>query len=281
MNLSSPVSERLAILISAILLLVGLWLGVRMVWLLITGPEVTPAAMPPVPRLLESGPAHTGDWQLFGASDAGAAAAVGPVRATPLSLRLLGVVAGEAGYAVIADAEGREGVYRVDGELPGGARVESIEARRVLLRRDGRVEALELPDSEGAGTVRPASPPAARERPEAGMASGISVASLADIAGQPGLNPDALAREISILPVSGGGFRVRPGRDAAVFTALGLHANDVVLAVNGQPLNTEADVMALFEQLDTRERISIRVRRGERELTLTPELTELMGARDR
>lgn len=279
MALPTNLSERMALLVCAVLLVAGLWVGVRLVWLLVTGPEVDPAPSAPIPRMIDASPARNGDWQLFGASDS-APVIAGPVATTPLSLRLLGVVSGAGGYAVIADAEGREGVFRVDEELPGGARLEAIEPRRVLLRRDGRTEALELPDERRGEAVRPAPSAAGRGDPDSALPAGISIASLGDMAGQFGLNPDALAREISILPVADGGFRVRPGRDAQLFTALGLHANDVVLAVNGRPLNTEADVMAIFEQLDTRERLSIRVRRGERELTLTPDVNELLGARD-
>ena len=88
------------------------------------------------------------------------------------------------------------------------------------------------------------------------------------------LNPDELAQRITILPVAGGGFRVRAGRDATLFTRLGFHVNDIVTAINGQPVSTQADVRAVFENYNPGQRIAITVRRGDRQLVLTPDLAD-------
>ena len=96
------------------------------------------------------------------------------------------------------------------------------------------------------------------------------IGSLSGITSQFSLDPAELARRITILPVAGGGFRVRAGRDAAIFTQLGFHANDVVLAINGQPVDNQADVRAVFERWNPDDPLAITVRRGERQLVLTP-----------
>ena len=215
------------------------------------------------------------DWRMFGdpaEPDYGFAQALPP---TPLSLRLRGVVTGDRGYAIVVDAEGDEGVYRAGDPLPGDAKVVTIEPRRVVLERNGRREALELP-----GSGAPATESRAAETPEAsgdrgGLASGVGIGSLAPITSGFRLDPDELARRITILPVADGGFRVRAGRDAAIFARLGFHANDVVLAINGRPVDNQADVRAVFESFEPGAGLAITVRRGDRRVVLTPDLSSL------
>ncbi|MDX1625703.1 MAG: type II secretion system protein N [Wenzhouxiangellaceae bacterium] len=216
------------------------------------------------------------DWGLFGEPVRRDLGFDEPVRATPLALRLRGVVTGERGYAIIVDADGNEGVYRVDDEVPGEAEVVGIEPRRVLLRRAGETEALELP---GGGMSRTAAPRRTAATPQRTIGEYAGIGSLAGMASRFTLDPDALARQITILPVAGGGFRVRAGRDAELFTRLGFHANDVVTAINGQPVNTQADVRAIFEAFDPSSPIAITVRRGDRRIVLTPDLDPFSGAR--
>ncbi|MDT8437746.1 MAG: type II secretion system protein N [Wenzhouxiangellaceae bacterium] len=197
-----------------------------------------------------------------------------PLPATPLELRLRGTVSGERGYAIIVDARGDEDVYRVDDELPGGARVIAIESRRVVLERAGLREALELSAGLAARASRP--PPTVSEN-VAPAVQGLGVASFASFADGLRLDPAALAREITILPVAGGGFRVSAGRNAAVFQALGLQRNDIVLAINGRPVDNQADLRALFETLDPGQGLAITVRRGDQQRVLTPGLDGWTG----
>ncbi|MBY6205574.1 type II secretion system protein N [Halomonas denitrificans] len=251
----------------------------------VTGPRL-PAApaidLPDVAISRATEPLTEVDWGLFGepaAQDYGLVQAVEP---TPLKLRLRGAVAGRNGYAIIVDADGNEGVYRVGDELPGDARVTEIETRRVLLRRSGRIEALALPGGAEAtaGPARAASSSArsmaqtaAARNGDADAPAGIGAGSLSSLTSAFTLDPDRLAREITILPVAGGGFRVRAGRDAALFQRLGFELNDVVLAINGRPVSTQADVRAVFGDYNPGERIAITVRRGDRQLVLTPDLS--------
>lgn len=288
---SNPLwSGRLALLAAAILALLIAWSLVRLVWLVVDGPRVDPVPMPPIPRAAPQG-ASNGDfsWELFGPS----ADALRPLQtrqapATRLSLKLKGVVAaGEGGYAIIADADGGDQVFRVGDELADGVHVAAIEARRVLIERDGQTEALEM------DTAHPSSSTAADSgqrtgRTEPVQLAGIrgmdstssipgSVASLPEAATLGRGNLQELAGAISVLPVSGGGFRVRPGRDASLFADLGLQVNDVVTAVNGQPLESEDDVQALFADIMRRGEVSITVNRQGREMTLRPDLEAILG----
>lgn len=283
---SSVWSGRLALVFGAIMAVLIVWLMVRLVWLVVDGPPVDPAPMPPVPRVA---PATGGNgdfrWELFG-SNLQRPMVVQSAPATRLSLRLKGVVAaGADGYAIIADSQGSDEVYRVGDELPGGARVESIEPRRVLISRDGRTEALELDEAGGSAALASSSrsQPVAQPVQLPGIrgfesAEGVSIASLPDAATTGGINVQELAGAISVMPVSSGGFRVRPGRNATLFATLGLQVNDIVLAVNGQPLESEEAVRGLFADVLRRGEVSITVNRQGREMTLRPDLEEIMGS---
>lgn len=270
----------------AILGLIVLFAAVRLLWLGLGGPQL-PALDPlPVPRIAAlSSPASERAWTLFGEDTRAAPMGIpANVRQTPLALKLRGTVAtgDQGGYAVIMDESGDEDVYRKGDELPGGAEVVSVEPRRVLLLRDGQTEALELPrESLGDG-----SPDGSRSRRAApartvsmpgirGMNGSGGATSIPALSSNLGLDTAALANSITVMPVRGGGFRVRPGRDAELFRELGLHANDIVTAVNGQSLQSPADVQKIFQQVQQSGQVSITVRRQGRERVLTPDLSAL------
>jgi general secretion pathway protein C len=248
-------------------------LAARIVAVAVDGVDVDYAALPPVTRIAPEPVRTDADWRLFGepvAPDYGLRSELPP---TPLSLRLRGVVTGERGYAIIVDADGNEGVYRVGDEVPGEAAVLDIQPRRVVLTRDGTREALALPGAAERTATAPRRAAAPSERQGTSVA-GLGIGSLASMTSRFALDPEQLAQRITIVPVAGGGFRVRAGRDAAMFTALGFHANDVVLAINGQPVGNRADVRAVFDDYRPGEPLAITVRRGERQLVLTPDLLD-------
>lgn len=288
-SLTNSWSARLALASCAVLTLVAVWLLVRMIWLIAVGPQVDPDPVPPIPRISQSANLDLPfQHALFGNSTQ-------VIRSTPVvsagtnsRLRLRGMMSGGSnGFAVIADASGDEGVYRTGEELPDGSVLDSIEAQRVIIERNGDREALELdrerlsagPARAGSGSIAPTTAAA----PIPGLrgfdqSAGVSAASF-NARGNPAsgrLDASGLARQISVMPVAGGGFRVRPGRDARLFSELGLQVNDIVTAVNGQPLESENDARALFADVMLRGEVAITVTRQGRELVLRPDLENIM-----
>ena len=270
------------------LALVVVWLLVRMAWLIVAGPEVESAPVPPVPRATQTTVSGNGsfNWDLFGRSRSAPAPTPVVAPASQSDLRLRGVMSRpQGGYAIIADGQGREEVYRVGDELPGGARLEGIETQRVIIARNGRSESLNIDEARASGrqaspTTRPDSAPT-QIAPLAGMRgfqapTSISAASIPGMGNVGQINPAAMGDQISIMPVSSGGYRVRPGRDARLFTAVGLEINDVVTAINGQPIESEAAARALFADIMQRGEVSITVNRQGRQVTLRPDLEQIM-----
>jgi general secretion pathway protein C len=270
-------SRRLVAIAAWLLVGVCALLIVRVGIIVVDGVDVEFQALEPVAPSVPQPARFALDWRLFGEPEAVDYGFQRALPATPLSLQLRGAVTGERGYAIIVDADGNEGVYRVGDEVPGQASVVTIEARRVVLERDGSREALALPGA--AETAVLGRVDASRAAPtDRGRVGAPSIGSLGAITSRFTLDPQQLARQITILPVASGGFRVRAGRNAAVFQQLGFHVNDVVLAINGRPVDNRSDVRAVFEDFRPSEPLAITVRRGDRQLVLTPDLSLQGGA---
>lgn len=280
-------SGRLALICTGLAVLIATWLLVRMVWLVVSGPEVDAAPVPPVPRIAQTA-AQAGEfrWQLFGQSQS-LATPVRPITTVSRSsLRLMGVVSGADGYAMIAESGGAEAVFRVGDELPDGSQLRAIEPNQVVLSANGQDEILPLDRDR----VSPGSAPGARATPTAradigsslpGLRgfqapTGISAASMPELARTSGLDLNAMASGLSVMPVRGGGFRLRAGQNAALFARLGLQVNDIVTAVNGQPLQSEDQVQALFADVLQRGEVAITITRQGREMVLRPDLEEII-----
>jgi len=281
------VSGRLAIASTGLLVAVSLWLLLRMTWLILGGPSVASAPVPPIPSMAQA-TQTSGEfrWQLFGQSQTQATPVTQVTAVSRTPLKLMGVVSGEDGYAMISDNRSGERVYRVDDELPDGSRLVAIEPSQVILSVDGRNEILALDPSQARSTTLPSAPRTTTRNqmvanPIPGMRgfqapAGISIASMPELARSSGFDLSNMATSISVMPVNSGGFRVRPGRDAQLFTQLGLQVNDVVTAINGQPLESEAQLQNVFGDVLARGEIAITVNRQGREMVLRPEIDQIL-----
>lgn len=208
---------------------------------------------------------------------------------TQLNLILVGVVASNedaAARAIIA-ANGRQDVYAPGAELPVGRDVTLARVldRRVILNNNGQFESLWL-DQEGAGRRANGSngstsyvPP---ERSWSGdlepavveteMVSGLNENNTGTVEAGPSESglPADVSRSISdVVAMSihreGGqvvGYRIRPGRNAEQFTALGLQANDIVTAVNGVPLNNPGKIMEIYRNMSNATSANLEIKRG-------------------
>jgi general secretion pathway protein C len=154
---------------------------------------------------------------------------------TAMSLVLSGVLAvsnPEQGMAIIGPSPAAAKLYLAGSALPGGARLHAIYNDRVLLERDGALEALYLPKQSSGepglqNTTTQTSP----------------VQRLQNIARGP--NNQLLNGLIRVMPLQDLhnrgkllGFRIYPGPGgAAGFARLGFLPGDEITAVNGTALN--------------------------------------------
>jgi general secretion pathway protein C len=215
---------------------------------------------------------------LFGEAKGGSATAPTPVPVdapeTTLSLTLTGILyAGEtSGQANISSNRGQEKTYSVGQAIDNadGATLHSVYADRVLLDRNGRIEALSFPKdlSAGAGARSPAPMlPPSSDQPEGSLRQVISE------------NASRLTDIVRLAPhVQEGqvvGFRVNPGRDRATFEALGLKSGDVVTDINGTVLDDPSQGLQVFESLGESTQANVTVLREGVPQTIVIDTTQL------
>ncbi len=172
---------------------------------------------------------------LFGIADTAGDPSLAP--ATSANLTLAGTLAGrepEHGWAIIGASGQAARVYATGASLPGGAKLAAVYPDRVILDRGGVRESLLLPRlSGGGGTVMPTAGIPGAAAPNASLAD--SVRQL--LVQNPSAGNDLLRPQPVFAGGSLRGYRVYPGRNRAKFAGFGLQPGDLVMAVNGAPLD--------------------------------------------
>jgi general secretion pathway protein C len=176
---------------------------------------------------------------------------------TKLPLRLLGTAAAAdtaLSWAAIEDLETKQHlVVRVEQEIKGGARVLSIERRRVVILNAGRREQLGLEGDEPAGprTAQRGPRPNARANLERLAENRFSVnrEEVQNFA----TNPSALFSQARILPKYEGGqmvgVQVSAIKPGSLFEQAGLQNGDTITGVNGSPVNGPDGASKVFQNL--------------------------------
>jgi len=173
---------------------------------------------------------------------------------TSLDLTLLGVAAGAGHFpsqAIIANGSNQnQHTYAVGATLPGGAVIRTIEAERVVIAHNGRLESLSLPK---AGTSILAA------NMHFGSGNHVSVQRTHRLSVSPQFrrkveqHPQSLAQFMHIQPYAAKGklqgYRVFPGSNPALFHRSGLQPGDVITKVNGNSLTNNASAMQAMAQL--------------------------------
>jgi len=256
-------------LASLLLILLLAWLLAELTWsLLPRNPAPTAVASTSAPAMRpQVDAARVADRHLFGTASAQGNASNAPD--TTLNLTLHGIVAGKraADSRALIVANGDEEPYAVGAQVPGGAVIRSIYPDRVLLARDGRLEALRLPkdDTGNAGS---------NVQPSMGMQPRAMLPPAQDL-GQLRQeivnNPQRLMDVVRAMPMMDHGkltgYRIYPAGNPTTFNQLGLKPGDVVTAVNGIPLTDPAQSMKVLSSLKTTEQVSVTLTRNGQQQT--------------
>lgn len=220
-------------------------------------------------------------WHLFGQADTVVSAPT-PVEApeTKLNLKLVGIFFAEdntRALALIAEPNGEEHSYRVGDLLPGGARLEQVFRDYIVLQRNGRQEKLSLPkesaDIDAASTASK-TPPYQTSKPDtASTVQTIDARAIASrLRGEVVTRPQALQDLALATPYMENGqfkgFRLRPGKDRALFQQLGLRVGDIITQINGSPLESPAQGLSLLQELLSTNQVNLQVVRRGNEIPL-------------
>ncbi|MEX0735295.1 MAG: type II secretion system protein GspC [Steroidobacteraceae bacterium] len=204
---------------------------------------------------------------LFGVAASSGDPSMAP--ATAANLTLAGTLAGlqpEQGWAIIGASGQAARVYATGAQVPGGAKLFAVYPDRVILDRGGTRESLMLPrmSSAGGGPLPAANLPGAA----------APAASLADSVRQLLVqNPSAGNDLLRPQPVFAGGslkgYRVYPGRNRAQFVRLGLQPGDLVMAVNGAPLDDPNRGLEILRGIGQGTAVTLTVDRGGQQQQIT------------
>jgi general secretion pathway protein C len=246
------------------------WQLVQLTWLLLDrGPQPQSAVAPPPMNIA---PVRSGvdiqaivNAHLFDVPEIAAQSDAANAPDTQMNLVLSAVFASEdpaKGLAIIGESAQAAKVFAVGGTVRQGVRLHAVYMDRVILDRGGVLEALSLPKKNSGMLVinRPAPPPQSQFTE--------NLRRMAET------NPSAFAEIIRPQPVFANGvqrgYRVYPGRNRAQFGKLGLVPGDLVLSINGTPLDDPQRGMEVFNTMGSADRVSVTVERNgqTQELTL-------------
>jgi len=187
--------------------------------------------------------------------------------ATNMPLVLTGIIAAgdpKQGLAIIGTSATNAKIYPVGDRVPGNARVHAVYVDRVLLERNGTIEALMLPRKFSAGSPPPAAMgPSPLDRVQRALSN------------EPGLISDVLRPQPVFADGKLHGYRVYPGRDVKAFAALGLRNGDLVLAINGTALDDPARGNEIFSSLGNSDQARVTVMRNGQQQDITLNMAQI------
>jgi general secretion pathway protein C len=217
---------------------------------------------------------------LFGEASAGPvepAAISSDIEALPdarVSLSLKGTLAASdpgSSYAIIADSNQEENVYRIGDAVMPGTTLHEVHRELVVLNQSGSLSKLKLPKEFPEGA-----PMARRSSSTINRAASNNTRSIQTVVSQ---NVSKLADVIRPTPYFVGGqqqgYRVYPGRDRKQFAALGLRPGDLIKDIDGAALTDPKQAMEIFQNLGTAEEVSVTVERNGQPETLILKTSQL------
>ena len=204
-----------------------------------------------------------GGVQLFGRAAPRSPAAETSVAPSNLNMTLTGVAARSSGGCALVIVQGQpEAAFCSGEEISPGVRLDTVERDRIVIVRNGVREAVFMKDIEsGPAGVTAAPPPIVQ--PVGTDRQLVDRRQLQQQLGRPEFLNQAL-----IVPNPDGGFLVRQVQAGSLYEKLGLRPGDVIKNVNGQPLTSMDDVMRLYQQFGTAQRVLVDVQRQGRSETL-------------
>jgi general secretion pathway protein C len=204
-----------------------------------------------------------GSVHLFGRAAPRTPAPEASVAPSNLNITLTGVAVGATGGCALLVVQGQpEAAFCSGEEVSLGVRLDTVEGERIVIVRNGAREAVFMKDAEGAAAgAAVALPPIVQ--PVGTDRQLVDRRQLQQQLGRPEFLSQAL-----IVPNPDGGFLVRQVQAGSLYEKLGLRPGDVIRNVNGQPLTNMDDVMRLYQQFGTAQRVLVDVQRQGRTETL-------------
>jgi general secretion pathway protein C len=188
-----------------------------------------------------------------------------------LPLVLVGIIAADDpqdGLAILGENAAAAKVYAVGDKVPGGAKVHQVLSDRVVIDRNGQLESLMLPRQLQAGTAPPSTSVLQTEAPIMDRMRKLMTE-------DPGLMADIMRPQPVFAQGKQKGYRVYPGRNRQAFARLGLRPGDLVMSINGTPLDDPARGQEVFRTLGSSSEAHITVMRAGQQQDLTLNIAQV------
>jgi general secretion pathway protein C len=267
-------NQRLAALVSMLLIVACAWLLVEITWMFFPQGEETALSVRQKAQPLNGTQTEQDSFKkltsanVFGVSEKAIIQKQSKVPETRLNLSLKGVLATTPmtmASAIIAQGKnGKEDIYGIGDKMPGGVIVKEIYPEYVVLERNGQLETLRLQKISGVANLTSSAKPY-------GRAGGRSVA------GSPGAALKQIRGNILKNPASFGdyalpvvvkengkqiGYRLQPQQKGQLLSEIGIQTNDVITQINGVKLDKPQNGISALRKLSTAKNLNIVVRRN-------------------
>lgn len=209
-----------------------------------------------------------------------------PETRLPLSVQGLLLAPQQQLNQVAMAVQGKPGVYLAGDRLPlsGQVLVLAVESDRILLRHNGRKEKLTLNNDllaqsavasvDASGTAAGRLPGARAERSRVlYLAESAFAHAVPDYRQKMLKDPLFLSRYIRLSPRRENGqllgYRLAAGRDSALYNALKLQPEDVLVSLDQQPVSHPGRVLALLPKLSQASQLTLGLLRAGQPVTYT------------
>jgi len=165
-------------------------------------------------------------------------------------LELTGVImSGRASMAIIADAGGREKVYRIGDQIRAGVTLAEVFRNGVVVAHGDLRQRLPLTGRTSAENPPPGNSQAISLRAELPAAATPEADGVTTVPRHRSNFSPEVRRQSVIVPDPGGGFQLKKVMPNSLYARIGLRTGDVLRSVNGQPIDSPEQLMLLYRQL--------------------------------
>lgn len=277
-------NQRLATVVSLLLIVACAWMLVEITWLLFPQDEEQVLAVKQKPTSVKNKLAQQNNFRnltsanLFGVSDKVATRKQTKAPETRLNLVLKGVLAAkpmQRASAIIAQGKsGKEDIYGVGDKIPGGVVIKEIHPEYVMLERNGQLETLKLQKISGlTGTGKL---PGGNLGPSHKLRSILNKtpgAALKEIRSNILKDPTSFGEyALPIVVKENGkqvGYRLKPQKKGGLLSKLGVQSTDIITQINGVKLDKPQNGISALRKLSTAKNVNIVVKRNGAEVPLT------------
>ncbi|MGB8338590.1 MAG: type II secretion system protein N [Burkholderiales bacterium] len=191
-----------------------------------------------------------------------------------LNVKLRGVFASEGilpAFAIV-NTGGKDEPFKTGSEIISGAVLDSVKPTYILVKRNGALERINL-DEKGqvlnTVSARTLGQQASQFKLKVPSAAPNSFTFSRGELTQSLQDPKQLTNLGKLSPATGGGMQLEDVPPGSLAERLGLMQGDVVRQVNGQAVNTMADLSRLYAQFATTAQITLDGSRGGKPLNLS------------